>query len=141
MDTSEPSVHRIINGWVSFLATVFKLSFLLHETGFGLTDIIVDATEFKAQIASNRDCTSRYGNIIQRHYTQDQYLISEMIEKSRVLEFVEQDHEIMSDKGFAIQDLCAIQVRKKEISLTEQGRRRATNLRGVKYRRRYIAEP
>ena len=33
---------------------------------------------------------------------------SEITEKSGVLQFVEESHEIMSDRGFAIQDMCAI---------------------------------
>ena len=67
MDTSETSVQRIFNGWVIFLATVFNRldlipadGYLLHKmpnafikTGHGRTDIIIDATEFKFQIASN----------------------------------------------------------------------------------------
>ena len=67
MDTSETSVQRIFNGWVIFLATIFNRldlipadGYLLHKmpnafikTGHGLTDIIIDAMEFKFQIASN----------------------------------------------------------------------------------------
>ena len=60
-------MQRIFIGWVIFLATIFNeidlkpaSGFLLKncqkvfiETGNGLTDIVIDATEFKFQSASN----------------------------------------------------------------------------------------
>ena len=144
MDTSESTVQRIFNGWVMFLAAVFNRldltpghGFLLQkmpnvfvETGHGLTDIVIDATEFKFQCASNFELNSlmfsNYKNTqtgkaligISPHgmglLFSDIYpgsiSDSEITEKSGVLQFVEEEHEIMSDRGFAIQDMCAIKV-------------------------------
>ena len=59
-------------GWVIFLATLFneidlkpssgyllkKMSKILVETGHGLTDLVIDATEFKFQSASNFELNS-----------------------------------------------------------------------------------
>jgi hypothetical protein len=141
MDTSESTIQRMFNGWVIFLATIFNRldltpghGYLLHKmpnafinTAHGLTDIIIDATEFKFQLASNFELSG----LMFSHYkntTTGKALIgiaphgmgllfsdiypgsisdSEITEKSRVLQFVEEEHEIMSDKGFSIQDLCA----------------------------------
>ena len=142
MDTSESTVQRIFNGWVMFLATLFnrldltpahgcllqKMSKVFMDTGHGLTDIIIDATEFKFQCASNFELNSlmfsNYKNTqtgkaligISPHgmglLFSDIYpgsiSDSEITEKSGVLQFVEESHEIMSDRGFAIQDMCAI---------------------------------
>ena len=33
---------------------------------------------------------------------------TEITEKTNILDYVTEDHEVMSDKGFSIQDLCAI---------------------------------
>ena len=33
---------------------------------------------------------------------------TEITEKTNILDFVTEDHEVMSDKGFSIQDICAI---------------------------------
>ena len=67
LEKSVTTVHRIFTGWIIFLATLFQKldiqpdsGFLLQKmpeifvkTGHGLTDIIIDATEFKFQLASN----------------------------------------------------------------------------------------
>ena len=72
VDKSKSTVQRIFIGWVIFLATIFKeidlnpaSGFLLKkmpksfiETGHGLTDILIDATEFKFQSASNFELKS-----------------------------------------------------------------------------------
>ena len=71
-NVSETTIGRIFNSWVVFLSTLFnKLDtrpdqkFLLQKmpdafinTGHGMTDLILDATEFKFQSASNFDLSS-----------------------------------------------------------------------------------
>jgi len=39
-------------------------------------------------------------------FTLAQYLIQKLTQKSNILDYIE-DHEVMADRGFAIQDLCA----------------------------------
>ena len=60
---SETTVQRIFNSWIIFLATVFnrldlcpdhgfilqKMPNVFVDTGHGLTDLILEATEFKFQ--------------------------------------------------------------------------------------------
>ena len=97
------------------------------ETGHGLTDLVIDATEFKLQSASSFELNSlmfsKYKNT-----TTGKALIgisphgmgllfsdiypgsisdSEITIKSCALHSVEPEHEIMSDCGFSIQDLCS----------------------------------
>ena len=95
------------------------------KTGHGLTDIVIDCTEFKFQHATNLELNSimfsNYKNTvtgkaligISPHGSgllfSDVYpgsiSDSNITEKSGVIEFVSPDHEVMADKGFAIQDL------------------------------------
>ena len=141
-NVSETTIGRIFNSWVVFLSTVFtKLDtrphqkFLLQKmpsafinTGHGMTDLILDATEFKFQSASNFDL----GSLMFSHYkntTTGKALIgisahgmgvifsnvypgsisdTDITEKTGVLNYVNEGHEVMTDKGFSIQDLCAI---------------------------------
>lgn len=141
LEKSETTVQRIFNAWVIFLATLFNRidlkpshGYLLQkmpksfiETGHGLTDIVIDATEFKFQHASNFELNSlmfsNYKNTvtgkaligISPHgmglFFSDIYpgsiSDSEITEKTGILEFVQEEHEVMSDKGFSIQELCA----------------------------------
>ena len=72
IDKSKSTMQRIFIGWVIFLATIFNeidlkpaSGFLLKkmpksfiETGHGLTDLVIDATEFKFQSASNFELNS-----------------------------------------------------------------------------------
>ena len=140
--TSETTVQRIFNGWAIFLATVFnrldlkpghgfllqKMPSIFVDTGHGMTDIIIDATEFKFQCATNFELNSLlFSNY--KNTTTGKALIgiaahgmgilfsdiypgsisdTDITEKSGALQYVEEEHEIMSDRGFAIQDLCAI---------------------------------
>ncbi|XP_065662741.1 uncharacterized protein LOC136085368 [Hydra vulgaris] len=103
------------------MPSVFK------KTGHGETDIFVDATDFKFQQPTNYDlntlmfssyknCTTRkaligisphgsgllFGNIYPGSITDN-----ELTEQSHILELVEKEHEVMADRGFSIQDLCA----------------------------------
>ena len=127
------------------------------NTAHGLTDIIIDATEFKFQLASNFELSG----LMFSHYkntTTGKALIgiaphgmgllfsdiypgsisdSEITEKSRVLQFVEEEHEIMSDKGFSIQDLCA----KKGFSSTGLNRKKMINLLRDKFKEISILRP
>ena len=142
IDKSKSTVQRIFIGWVISLATIFNeidltpaSGFLLKkmpkgfiETGHGLTDIVIDATELKFQSASNFALNSfmfsNYKNTqtgkaligISPHGSgilfSDIYpgsiSDSEIKEKSGTILFVEKEHKIMSDRGFLIQDFCAI---------------------------------
>ena len=141
-NVSAATIGRIFNSWVIFLSTLFnKLDTRPHKkflsrkmpnafinTGHGMTDLILDATEFKFQGASNFDLSS----LMFSHYkntTTGKALIgisphvmgiifsnvyprsisdTDITEKTGVLNYVNEGHEIMTDKGFAIQDLCAI---------------------------------
>ena len=72
LKTSETTVQRIFNGWVLFLSTLFnrldlkpghgyllqKMPDIFVNTGHGLTDLIIDATEFKFQCATNYELNS-----------------------------------------------------------------------------------
>ena len=141
LEKSETTVQRIFNSWVIFLATLFNQidlypghGFLLQkmpkvfvETGHGLTDLVIDATEFKFQYATNYELNSlmfsNYKNtatgkaligiaphgmgIIFSDIYPGSISDSEITEKTGVLQYVEEGHEIMSDRGFSIQELCA----------------------------------
>ena len=142
LDVSRSTVPRVFNGWVIFLSTIFneidlkpghgfllqKMPNVFVDTGHGMTDIIIDATEFKFQTASNYELNSlMFSNY--KNTTTGKALIgiaphgmgilfsdiypgsisdSEITEKSGTMLYVEEEHEVMSDKGFSIQDLCAI---------------------------------
>jgi len=141
LKTSESTVQRIFNGWVIFVATIFNRidllpghGFLLQKmpkdfvtTGHGLTDLIIDATEFKFECATNYDLSA----LMFSHYKNTQtgkaligiaphgmgILFSDIYpgsisdsaitEESDTLAYVREEHELMSDRGFAIQELCA----------------------------------
>ena len=141
-NVSAATIGRIFNSWVIFLSTVFnKLdtrphkTFLLQKmpnafinTGHDMTDLILDATEFKFQTASNYDLSalmfSHYKNtttgkaligisahgmgIIFSNVYPGSISDTDITEKTGVLNYVNEGHEVMTDKGFAIQDLCAI---------------------------------
>lgn len=142
VNKSETTVQRIFNSWVIFLATLFNRldlrpghGFLLCmmpkvfvDTGHGLTDVILDATEFKFQYATNFELNSLMfshykntatgkaligisphgGGVIFSDIYPGSISDSDITEKTGVLQFVNEEHEIMTDRGFAIQDLCAI---------------------------------
>ena len=96
--------------------------------GHGLTDIVADATEFKFQRASNFELNSLMFSNYKNSAT-GKALIgiaphgmglffsgvypgsmtdSELTEKSGILQYTYENHEIMTDRGFSIQDLCVI---------------------------------
>ena len=142
LEKSVATVHRIFNSWVIFLSTLFnrlelkpadrflikKMPEIFIDTGHGLTDIVIDATEFKFQHASNFELNSlmfsNYKNTVTGKsligiaphgmgiFFSDIYpgsiSDSDITEKSGVLQYVEEEHEVMSDRGFAIQEICAI---------------------------------
>ena len=141
LNLGESTVHRIFVGWAVFLDAFFnkinlkpkggylisKMPDIFIKTGHGLTDIVIDCTEFKFNHATNLELNSlmfsNYKNTqtgkaligISPHGSgllfSDIYpgsiTDSEITEKSGVIEYVEEEHEIMADKGFAIQDICA----------------------------------
>ena len=97
------------------------------ETGHVLTDLVIDATDFKLQSASNFELNSlmfsNYKNtqtgkalvVISPHGSGILFsdIFSGSISDSKITEecgavyLVEQEHEIMSDRSFSIQELCA----------------------------------
>ena len=135
-------MHRVFVGWIVFLETIFqeidlkptngfllkKMPEIFVKTGHGLTDIVIDCTEFKFQHATNYDLNSlmfsNYKNTvtgkaligISPHGSgllfSDIYpgSISDnaITEQTGVLDWVESNHEIMADRGFSIQDYCSI---------------------------------
>ena len=139
---SETTVQRIFNSWIIFLATVFnrldlcpdhgfllkKIPNIFVETGHGLTDLILDATEFKFNFATNFEINSlmfsHYKNtatgkgligisphgmgVVFSDIYPGSISDSEITEKTGVLKYVSEGHEIMTDRGFSIQDLTAI---------------------------------
>ena len=88
------------------------------ETGHVLTDLVIDATEFKFQSASDFELNylmfSDYKNTQTRKALvgeAEYYLVtisnSKITEECDAVNLVEWKHEIMSDCGFSIQELCA----------------------------------
>ncbi|XP_065678095.1 uncharacterized protein LOC136093104 [Hydra vulgaris] len=83
LEKSYTTVHKIFTSWVIFCATLFNEinlkvdgSFLLKKmpdmfvkTGNGLTDIVIDATEFKFQQASNLDLSSLMFSLYKNTHT------------------------------------------------------------------------
>ncbi|XP_057302708.1 uncharacterized protein LOC130636876 [Hydractinia symbiolongicarpus] len=142
MDISKSTMQRIFIGWVIFVAGIFseidlkppsgfslkKMPKIFIETGHGLTDLVIDATEFKFQRASYSELNSlmfsKYKNTptgkaligISPHGSgilfSDIYpgstSDSDITEKTDAIRFVEEEHEIMSDRGFSIQEHCAL---------------------------------
>ncbi|XP_065643043.1 uncharacterized protein LOC136074634 [Hydra vulgaris] len=123
LDTIFSEINLKVESTYIFLMmpSVFK------KTGHGETDIVVDATEFKFQQPTNYDlntlmfssyknCTTGkaligisphgsgllFGDIYPGSVTDN-----ELTEQSHILELVEKEHEVMADRGFSIQDLCA----------------------------------
>jgi hypothetical protein len=141
LNISKTTTQRIFIGWVIFLSTILneidlkpESGFLVKkmpksfiETGHGLTDLIIDATEFKFQSASNFELNSLMfsnykntqtgkaligiaphgGGILFSDIYPGSISDSDLTEKSDTILFVEKDHEIMSDRGFSIQEFCA----------------------------------
>ena len=141
LDKSKSTMQRIFIGWIIFLSTIFneidlkpasgflfkKMPKSFIETGHGLTDIVIDATEFKFQGPSNFELNSLMfsnykntqtgkaligisphgGGILFSDIYPGSISDSEITRKSGTLDFVEKEHEIMSDRGFAIQEYCA----------------------------------
>ena len=93
-----------------------------------MTDIVIDATAFRFQSASNFELnslmfsnykTTRTGKAVIGISPHGSGILfsgiypgsisdSEITEKSGTILFVEKEHELMSDRGFSIQDFCAI---------------------------------
>lgn len=141
LSVSQSTMYRIFVGWVVFLESLYdefdlkpENGYLLHKmpeifikTGHGLTDIVIDCTEFKFQQATNFDLnTLMFSNYKNTHtgkaligisphgsglFFSDIYpgSISDscITEKVGVLEWVEHGNEIMADRGFSIQEYCS----------------------------------
>ncbi|XP_047137492.1 uncharacterized protein LOC124813995 [Hydra vulgaris] len=120
---AETTMYRIFTGWVVFIDAIISevnlkvestyislmMPSVFKKTGHGETDIVVDATEFKFQQPrkaligiSPHGSGLLFGDIYPGSITDN-----ELIEQSHILELVEKEHEIMADRGFSIQDLCA----------------------------------
>ena len=140
-NVSQSTVNRLFVGWAVFLETLFaqlnlispkgfliqKMPDIFIKSGHGLTDIVIDCTEFKFQQAANFDLNclmfSNYknthtGKALIRISLHGSGLLfsdiypgsisdSEISERCGVLDWVEPEHEVMADRGFSIQDYCA----------------------------------
>ncbi|XP_065662444.1 uncharacterized protein LOC105847821 isoform X2 [Hydra vulgaris] len=140
--TSKSTTQRIFLGWVIFLSTILNEIDLMPESGFlvkkvskgfietrhGLTDLIINASEFKFQSASNFELNSfmfsnnkntqtgkaligmapNGGSILFSDIYPGAITDSDLTKKSDTILFVERDHEIMSDRGFFIQEFCTM---------------------------------
>ena len=142
LQVEKSTVYRIFVGWVVFLETIFneidlkpedgflikKMPDIFVKTGHGLTDMVIDCTEFKFQHATNFELNSlmfsNYKNTvtgkaligISAHGSgllfSDIYpgsiSDSRITEETAVLDWIQPEHELMSDRGFAVQDYCAV---------------------------------
>ena len=142
LNINEATVNRNFTAWVVFLESIFsevnlkpdgqflakKMPEIFVKTGHGLTDIVLDCTEFKFQQPTNYELNtlmfSNYKNTITGKalvgitphgmgiFFSDIYpgsiSDSDLTEKSGAIHFVRPEHEIMADRGFSIQDLCAV---------------------------------
>ena len=137
---SKATIQRIFIGWVIFLATLFnemdfkpssgyllkKMPKIFVETGYGLKDLVIDATEFKFKSPSNFELNSfmfsnykstqrgkalvgispHGGGILFCDIFPGSVSDSKTTEECGAVFLVERKHEIMSDRGFSIQELC-----------------------------------
>ena len=101
---------------------------IFMKTGHGLTVMIIDCIEFKFQHVSNLDLNSLVFSNYKKTITGKAFIgiaphgmallfrniypgsISDnnITEKSGVIHWIQSEHELMADRGFAIQDLCAL---------------------------------
>ena len=107
---------------------ISKMPDIFVKTGHGQTDMVIDCTEFKFQHATNFELNSLMFSNYKNTVT-GKALIgisphgsgllfsdifpgsisdSQITEETAVLEWVNPEHELMSDRGFAIQDYCAV---------------------------------
>lgn len=141
LNTSEATMSRMGNSWIVFLSTIFeevniqpnhgylveKMPKSFIDTGHGLTDLVLDATEFKFHTATNYDVNSLMFSNYKNHSTgkaligitphgmgllfSDVYPGSvsdtEITTKTNVIDFLFEGHELMTDRGFSVQDYCA----------------------------------
>ena len=92
------------------------------ETGYGLTDLVIDVTKFKFQHASKFELKSiktqtgkalvgispHGGQILFSDIYPGSISNSKLTGECGEVYFVESEHEIMSDRRFSIQELCAV---------------------------------
>ena len=110
---SETTMQRIFIAWTVFLSTLLTLDlrpangYLLKmipeifiKTGHGLTDLVIDYTEFKCQQASS--CDFIHGDICPGKISD-----SEITVETDAINLVDQEHELMSYRDFAISEPCA----------------------------------
>ena len=103
-----------------------KMPKIFVETGHGLTDLVIDVTKF--QHASNFELNSLMFSNYKNTQTGKALVVisphgggilfsdiypgaisnSKLTEECGAVYFVESEHEIMSDCGFSIQELCAV---------------------------------
>ena len=103
-----------------------KMPKIFVETGHGLTDLVIDATKF--QHASNFELNSLMFSNYKNTQTGKALVVisphgggilfsdiypgaisnSKLTEECGAVYFVESEHEVMSDCGFSIQELCAV---------------------------------
>ncbi|XP_057292377.1 uncharacterized protein LOC130620063 [Hydractinia symbiolongicarpus] len=99
------TMYRIFVGWLVFLETIFsqldlkpddgfllkKMPDIFVRTGHGLTDLVID-------------CSGLFFSDIYPGSISD----SAITKETAVLEWVRPEHELMSDRGFSVQDHCSI---------------------------------
>lgn len=141
-NVSISTVYRIFVGWIVFLETLFseislhpahgflikKMPEAFIKTGHGLTDVVIDCTEFRIQNVTNYDLNSLMfsnykntitgkaligiaphgGGLLFSDIYPGSISDSELTKEVSVLNLIEPEHEVMADKGFAIQDYCSI---------------------------------
>ena len=137
----ETTMQIIFIGWTVFLSTLFNSldlhpgnSYLLKmmpeifiKTGHGLTNLVIDCSEFKCQQASNYDLNSLMFSNYKNAKTGKALVVitphgsgiifsdiypgkisgSEITIEIGDINLVDLEHELMSDRGFAIFELCA----------------------------------
>ena len=142
LNIKERTMQQIFVAWVVFMEAVFSkinlrpdegfvaynMPGIFVKTGHGLTDIVIDCTEFKLQQPGYYDLIAlTFSNYKNTHTGKALTGISpngmglgfseicpgsisdsDITEKSDVLNWVQEEHEIMPGKGFAIQYFCSI---------------------------------
>ena len=108
-----------------FLIEKMPSSFI--NTGHGLTELIVDVTEFEFNFAKNFDVNTLLFSHYKNHSTGKALIgiaphgmsvvfsevypgsISDtnITERTNIIDHVTENHKIMTDRGFSIQDLCS----------------------------------
>ncbi|XP_065645521.1 uncharacterized protein LOC136075992 [Hydra vulgaris] len=100
---SKSIMYRVFTGWVVFLSTIFlEINLKVKSTYISLMMPSVFKKTGHVYKNSPHGSGLRFGNIYPGSITDN-----ELTEQPHILELVEKEHEVMADRGFSIQDLCA----------------------------------